>query len=330
MDVDAIVNTANPKPRFGCGTDFAIYKKAGNELIHLREDIGFIESGHSILTKSVKLKSKYIIHSVATMWIDGNHSEKEILNSSYTSALELAIANNCHSIAFPLMGSGYYSFPKKEALKVAVSSCTDFLIDHNDYSLDIYLVLFDLESVHLGQLISKVPTLVDNIYVQQQGHIEYHSCPETYSDFLESSHSRSLKSDSSKASCFNFPNTNYSTENIQGYETFQQALKHFLDSKGLKSSDLYRRTNQKFNKSSYSRYITHGTHPEMKSVIQIAFALQLNYIELQYFLKTAGYALNRANREDQIIAYYFEKGIYDCMAFDDELYHTLGKTYFSD
>ena len=112
-DVDAVVNTANPFPIVGAGTDSAIYKAAGEEkLLDYRvHKIGNIEPGDARISPGFDLNSKYIIHTVGPVYIDGNHNEEKILRNSYRNALELAKENNCKSIVFPLIATGTYGFP---------------------------------------------------------------------------------------------------------------------------------------------------------------------------------------------------------------------------
>ena len=113
VKTDAIVNTANPRPVIGSGTDSAIYEAAGKEkLLAAREKIGDIAPGNSEYTPAFGLPAKYTIHSAGTFWQDGLHGEWDILRSCYRSALSLAMQLNCKSIAFPLMATGAYGFPK--------------------------------------------------------------------------------------------------------------------------------------------------------------------------------------------------------------------------
>ena len=129
MEADAIVNTANPRPQVGDGVDSRIYEAAGFEqLLAEREKIGYIQRGDAAATPGFNLPAGYIIHAVGTSWSDGNHGEREILKSAYSRSLKLAEELKCKSIAFPLLSSGNYGFPKEEALKIALDTINSFLM----------------------------------------------------------------------------------------------------------------------------------------------------------------------------------------------------------
>ena len=111
VKADAIVNTANPKPVIGSGTDSAIYTAAGKEqLLAERRKIGEIAPGEVASTPAFGLDAKYILHVVGPVWLDGNHGEREILHSCYANALGKALELSCESIAFPLIATGAYGF----------------------------------------------------------------------------------------------------------------------------------------------------------------------------------------------------------------------------
>ena len=121
IKADIIVNSANPKPVIGGGTDRAIYEAAGaDELLEKRKEIGEISPGDALYTDAFALDAKYIIHVVAPLWIDGEHDERSILHSCYRKSLDLVDTLGAKSIAFPLLATGVYGFPKDEALSIAM------------------------------------------------------------------------------------------------------------------------------------------------------------------------------------------------------------------
>ena len=141
VKADAVVNTANPKPVIGSGTDNAVYEAAGKEkLLAERKKIGDIEPGHSAYTPAFDLPAKYIIHCVGTYWEDGAHGEWDILRSCYKTALALAAQLKCKSIAFPLMATGAYGYPKAESLDVALQEIGSFRLKTESKNVD-YLIL---------------------------------------------------------------------------------------------------------------------------------------------------------------------------------------------
>ena len=128
MQVDVVVNTANPNPVIGSGVDSGIHKKAGHELLAARQKIGCIEFGDAVITPGFGLDAKYVIHTVGPIWEDGNHGEEQILSSCYRKSLALAKEHECESIAFPLIATGNYDFPKPLALQSAVREISTFLL----------------------------------------------------------------------------------------------------------------------------------------------------------------------------------------------------------
>lgn len=149
VKADAIVNTANPKPRIGRGTDSAIYSAAGKDLLLAeRKKIGEITPGQAVSTEAFNLDAKYIIHTVGPAWIDGNHGERDILRSCYEKSLSVAAELKCKSIAFPLIASGVYGFPKDEALNIALAEIGKFLLTHE---MKVLLVVFDRKALQLSE-----------------------------------------------------------------------------------------------------------------------------------------------------------------------------------
>ncbi|MDO5455440.1 MAG: macro domain-containing protein, partial [Eubacteriales bacterium] len=171
---DAIVNTANPKPQYGGGTDAAIYKAAGAEaLLAQRKKIGLITPGEAAVTCAFRLPAKYIIHTVGPAWIDGKHGEFEILRSCYRKSLLLADQLGCESIAFPLIATGVYGFPKDKALEIALSVFREHL---EDSELNITLVVFGRDSYQIAAgLTQELEEYIDENYVRAQMEAEYGS-----------------------------------------------------------------------------------------------------------------------------------------------------------
>lgn len=170
---DAIVNTANPEPIFAAGTDGAIYMAAGAEqLLAERKKIGTIGAGEAAVTPAFALPAKYIIHTVGPAWWDGNHGEYEELASCYRKSLLLARQLGCESIAFPLISTGVYGFPKDRALSIALEEIADFLSENE---MDVTLVVFDKSSFDLSaSLVADVGQYIDDHYAEEQ-HKKEHS-----------------------------------------------------------------------------------------------------------------------------------------------------------
>lgn len=153
LDVDAVVNAANRGLREGGGVCGAIFSKAGSrELTQACSKIGGCKTGSAVITPGFNLKAKYIIHAVGPIWNGGNDNESELLYSAYASSLKLATENKCESIAFPLISSGIYGYPKDEAWKVALNACEDFIKENQ---IEITFAVLSDESKLMGEGILK-------------------------------------------------------------------------------------------------------------------------------------------------------------------------------
>lgn len=169
MKCDAIVNAANSSLLGGGGVDGAIHKAAGKGLLLECMKLGRCKPGEAKITSGYKLPCKYIIHTVGPKWKDGYSGEEAILASCYYSSLALAIKYNCESIAFPLLASGAYGYPKSQAFRLAVDVITGFLL-HNDIS--VYLVVYDRASYLISDgLFADILSYIDDKYVDNHSDI---------------------------------------------------------------------------------------------------------------------------------------------------------------
>ena len=148
MQVDAIVNAANTNLQMGGGVCGEIFKAAGKTSLQAACNmLAPIKTGEAVITPGFALKAKHIIHTVGPVYHDGKQGEREILRACYLRSLELAVENNCESIAFPLISSGIYRYPKTDALRVATQAIQDYLADHE---MDVYLAVFDKDALTIS------------------------------------------------------------------------------------------------------------------------------------------------------------------------------------
>lgn len=172
VKADAIVNTANPDVVVGRGTDYAVYHAAGRDrLLAERKKIGIMHPGQAAHTPAFNLDAKYIIHTVGPAWIDGNHDEREILHSCYEKSLNLAAELSCRSIAFPLIATGSYGFPKDEALQIALAEIDKFLLSHE---MEVILVVLGRKAFELSEkLVGDIEEYIDEHGIAELHEAEY-------------------------------------------------------------------------------------------------------------------------------------------------------------
>ena len=175
VKADIIVNTANPHPVIRDGTDSAIYHAAGErQLLSERKMIGDILPGEAAATHAFALSAKYIIHTVGPIWRGGNSGERDTLHSCYRNSLRLAASLGAESIAFPMIATGVYGFPRDEALQIALSEISQFLLANE---MKVTLVVFDRRTVFLSEkLLGEIDSFIDEYGVRQAREAEYGPC----------------------------------------------------------------------------------------------------------------------------------------------------------
>lgn len=316
VTADAIVNTANPDPIFAPGSDSAIYNAAGADaMLAERKKIGTIEVGEAAYTPAFALDAKYVIHTVGPAWIDGSCGEKEAVRKCYENSLRIAKELGCESIAFPLISTGVYGFPKADALQIAVSVFSRFL---SVSDMEIILVVFDNDSFTLsGKIFSGIDEYIDDKYVEERIDEEYGgpvflsaaASPAAYLDSV-------CEDDFELCECLAEeearPLERRSLDDMMAQlsQTWQESLFRLIDEKGYTDTEVYKRAN--VDRKLFSKIRSNPAYqPKKITAVAFALALRLNLDETKDLLGRAGYALSPSSRFDLIIEYFIEQEVYD-------------------
>ena len=308
---DAIVNPANRNLLQGSGTSRAIYQAAGEqELTAACEAIGYCDLGKAVCTPAFRLPAKYIFHAVCPAWHGDMAGEAEQLAGAYHSALELAVEHHCESVAFPLLSSGNYGYPKEQAFRIAVDTITGFVLDHD---LTVYLVLYDRHSLAVSRkLFASVEEYIDDHYVAQNDEsYEFDRWRRESAERrrrLEEEAAPMLEAAAPPAA----PMAARSLENLMDNlgESFTTRLLRLIDERGLKDSTVYKQSNisrRHFSKIQCNREY----NPKKKTVLAFAVGLHLSEDETIDLLKSAGYAFSDGSKRDWIVRYCLEHKIYN-------------------
>ena len=310
MKVDAIVNTANPRPIIGAGTDKAVHDKAGARLLLARKEIGNIAVGEAAITPAFDLDANYVIHTAGPIWKDGRSGEEELLASCFRNSLGIAKKKDCESIAFPLISTGSYGFPKPLALQITVREISSFLMENE---MQVYLVVFEKQSFELSEkLFKSVSSYIDANYVSDKMNLEYGTSKlrrRNYEDMLlhESSYEITSK----------MPNLDGMLNNLD--RGFSETLLDLIDRTGKKDSEIYKKAN--VDRKLFSKIRNNVNYkPSKATALAFAIALELSMDETDDLLARAGIALSQSNKFDVIVRYFIENKKYDIFELNSVLF----------
>ena len=318
---DVIVNTANPKPQIGSGTDSAIYAAAGaGALLEARKKIGDIAPGQAAVTPAFHLPAKFIIHTVGPAWLDGQHGEKDILRACYENSLALAAKLEAESIAFPLIATGVNGFPKDEALNIALSEIGKFLLTHE---MNVILVVLGKAAFALSEkLMGSIDAYLDEHQVRELENAEYAD-----GRILEEYRRRRAAQQYANAPASGSGQTLEEMLGSAG-DTFQQRLFRLIDASGMDDVTVYKKAN--IDRKVFSSIRCKPDYkPSKKTAVAFAVALELPMQEMLDLLACAGITLSKSDKFDLIISYCVRNGIYDIFEINAVLFKygqpTLGE-----
>ena len=317
MTVDAIVNAANNSLLGGGGVDGAIHKAAGKGLLEECRALNGCETGKAKITKGYDLDCKYVIHTVGPIYRNGNNGERELLESCYREALNLAKQYNCTSVAFPLISSGIYGYPKDEALNVAVSIISSFLLKND---MTVYIVVFDKASFSIGEkLFSDISEYIDDNYAKNTYDKRRKKQREP---LFRSFGSLSKASDISHGLCscdMCSEESELDTALSHIDESFSQMLLRKIDESGMSDVECYKKAN--IDRKLFSKIRSDVNYkPSKPTAVAFAVALELSITETRELLCKAGFALSHSSKFDIIVEYFITRGIYNIFQINEALF----------
>lgn len=267
--------------------------------------------GGAVLTPGFNLPAKYIIHAAGPVYRSWDAAQSErLLRSAYLESLRLARRHRCASIAFPLISSGIYGYPKEEALRVATAAIGDFLMQHD---MEVYLAIFDKASFAISQkLAGAVKSYIDENYVSAH-QVSRRGLLEVESRAIEAAAPPPM---TAAPSCMS-GELEARLGNLD--EPFHVALLRLIDAKGKTDVEVYKRANidrKLFSKIRKGK----GYLPGKRTVLALAIALQLTLRETDDLLERAGYALSHSQKFDVIIEYFILSGRYDIFEINEVLF----------
>ena len=324
MEVDAIVNSANPRPMVGLGTDSSIHEAAGPELLAERKKIGPIAPGDAAVTPAFGLPAKYVIHTVGPVWQGGDREEEALLRSCYDRSLRLALEHGCRSVAFPLIATHNYGFPKDKALQIAISAFTAFL---TEFEIQIYLVVFDQNAYRLSEkLFQGVATYIDQHYVDVWEQAVYGPKGNTREQRMSRQRDMSLYEYPIAAKMMPTcapsakPQKKSLADILKKTDAgFTEMLLKLIDKTGKKDSEIYKKAN--ISKQHFSKIRNNPAYqPTKATAIALAIALELDMKATKDLIGRAGFALTNSSKFDLIISYFIEQGNYNVMEINLALY----------
>lgn len=333
VKADAIVNSANPQPMAGGGAEGDIFRAAGPRLDRARARLGTLETGAAAVTKAYGLNAKYVIHTIGPVWQGGGMGEREALRRCYRNSIDTAISLGCESVAFPLISSGNYGFPKPEALSIAIEEIRSRLFE----DIEMILVVYDRESYALSsERYAGVRAYIDDKYVDERGlrrnRPQFESLeatrPITGFDFPASE----VMSDSMpdfapmpkaapKPSIFGRlkPKADLASRMRELDAGFSESLLRLIDESGCTDAEIYKRAN--VDRKLFSKIRSKPDYrPSKSTALAFCVALRLDPAAARELIGRAGYALSRSSYFDIIVEYFLETGNYDICEINATLF----------
>ncbi len=339
METDAIVNAANSKLLAGGGVCGAIFSAAGSDALEKEcSRIGYCGIGEAVITKGYKLKAKHIIHTVGPVYGNDPASEEIQLYSCYKNSLELAKKKRLNSIAFPVISSGIYGYPKAEAIKIATRAIKDFLLEND---MEVYLVVYDQKAFQISEkLFNDVKSYIDERLIKtddrrrildddvtSEAYALYTSYTSKSEEYIEKSYEMPKMLEVLPTLSAPLPSIEEnrisekkSLEELMNIrvETFSEMLLRIIDEKGMTDVEVYKRAN--IDRKLFSKIRKKDYTPKKTTVVALIVALKLNMKEARELLGRAGFAFTQSSKFDVIIEYFIEQQKYDVFEINETLF----------
>ena len=308
MPVDAIVNAAKESLLGGGGVDGCIHRAAGPELLQECRTLGGCRTGEAKITGAYRLPCRYIIHTVGPVWNGGKYGEREQLASCYRASLALAKEHGCETVAFPLISSGVFGYPKDQALRVAVDTISEFLAEND---MTVYIVIFDRAAYQIGnKLFADIAAYIDDHYVD--AHTDSRRERMRRMGIVESRMLTAYEDVPMAASGLD--------EALAHLDTgFSETLLKLIDRSGKKDAEVYKKAN--VDRKLFSKIRNNPDYkPSKPTAVAFAIALELNLRETRDLIARAGYALSPSSKFDIIIEYFIMQRDYDIFKINEALF----------
>ena len=308
MSVDAIVNAAKESLLGGGGVDGCIHRAAGPELLQECWTLGGCRTGEAKITGAYRLPCKYVIHTVGPVWNGGKYGEREQLASCYRSSLALAKKHGCETVAFPLISSGVFGYPKDQTLRVAVDTISEFLAEND---MTVYIVIFDRAAYQIGnKLFAGIAAYIDDHYVDAHTDSRWERMRRMG---VVESRMLTAYEDAPMA-------VGGLDEALAHLDAgFSETLLGLIDRSGKKDAEVYKKAN--VDRKLFSKIRNNPDYkPSKPTAVAFAIALELSLPETRDLIARAGYALSASSKFDVIIEYFIRQKKYDIFEINEALF----------